>query len=69
MYKYKKLSYFKEDKQMDNKLKDLCDKFGVDYETALSYQLEYPELTREQVIIFLRPDLGINILGEIISIN
>ena len=54
---------------MDNKLKDLCDKFGVDYETALSYQLEYPELTREQVIIFLRPDLGINILGELSSIN
>lgn len=54
---------------MDNKLKDLCDNFGVDYETTLSYQLEHPELTKEQVIIHFRPDLGINILGELVILE
>ena len=45
----------------------MCEKYNVDLQKALRCLLENPELTDEQVIIHYRPDLSINIFGDIIE--
>lgn len=48
-------------------LRQKCIKFGVDYEKIRKYRYNHPELTDEQVIIHYRPELRLNIFGEIIE--
>ena len=45
----------------------MCEKYNVDYQNALSCLLENPELTDKQIITQYRPDLSINIFGDIIE--
>jgi hypothetical protein len=45
----------------------LCNKFEIDYSNAENYRWKHPELSDEQVIIHYRPDLIINIFGEIVE--
>lgn len=47
-------------------LKEKCNRCKIDYETAMAYSQNNPELTNEEVIIHFRPDCYINILGEIV---
>ena len=47
-------------------LKKLCEKFHVNYNAARSYQNRYRELSNEYVIIHYRPDVYINIFGELV---
>lgn len=47
-------------------LRQKCIKFNVDYEKARKYKYRHPELSDEQIIIYYRPDLRLNIFGEII---
>lgn len=53
--------------KVSSNLKSMCEKYNVDYQNAISCLLENPELTDEQVIIHYRPDLSINIFGDIIE--
>ena len=47
--------------------KQKCIDYNVNYQTAIKYRKIHPELSDEQVIIQYRPDLRINIFGEIIE--
>lgn len=53
--------------KVSSNLKSMCEKYNVDLQKALRCLLENPELTDEQVIIHYRPDLSINIFGDIIE--
>lgn len=48
--------------------KEMCRKYGVEYTKAAEYRRKHLELTDEQVIVYYRPDLYINIFGELIEI-
>lgn len=52
-------------------LMKLCKKFDLydDYHRVRNYKLKNTELSNEQVIVHFRPDLYINIFGEIINIG
>ena len=45
-----------------------CRKFKVNYDNALYYRKSHPELTDEQVILHYRPDLVVNIAGELMEV-
>lgn len=47
----------------------LCVKYDVNYYNAMYHKRTHTELTDEQVIMYFRPDLYINIFGELVSIN
>lgn len=47
-------------------LRQKCIKCNVDYEKARKYKYRHPELTDEQVMILYKPELRLNIFGEII---
>ena len=47
---------------------DKCKKANINYHTAFEYRRNHPELTDEQVIVYYRPDLYINIFGELVGI-
>lgn len=53
--------------KVSSNLKSMCEKYNVDYQNALSCLLENPELTDKQIITQYRPDLSINIFGDIIE--
>ena len=47
-------------------LRELCEKYNVNLNSAYSYRQYHPGVTDTQVIIHFRPDLHINLLGEIV---
>lgn len=56
-------------KNREATFKSLCDKYEVTYNTARTFRNHHPELSDEQVILAYRPDLRLNIFGEIINDN
>ena len=54
-------------KNRDATFISLCEKYKVNYNAARTYRRNHPELSDEQVIIAYRPDLRLNIFGEIIE--
>jgi hypothetical protein len=48
-------------------LEDLCEKYNVDYDDALWCKYQHPEFSDEEIILYYRPELEVNILGEIIG--
>ena len=54
--------------QKEESFSQKCKKANVNYNTARVYKNSHPELTDEQVIIYYRPDLYINIFGELVGI-
>lgn len=53
--------------KVSSNLKSMCEKYNVDLQKAIRCLLENPELTDEQIITQYRPDLSINIFGDIIE--
>lgn len=47
--------------------KQKCLRNNINYEVARMYKHKHTELTDEQVIVQFRPDLSINIFGEIVE--
>ena len=45
----------------------MCKKYNVNYSSAHSFGERHPELTNEQIIIHFRPNLYINMMGEIVG--
>jgi len=45
---------------------DLCKKLNINYKKAYSFKQRHPELTDEQVILYYRPDIKMNIFGELV---
>jgi hypothetical protein len=58
---YKKT--YKEAPQMT--LEKYCEQFNLNFDEAVQYKNAHPELTDEQIILHFRPDLHINIFGEL----
>lgn len=56
-------------KNREATFKSLCDKYEVAYNKAKTFRNHHPELSDEQVILAYRPDLRLNIFGEIINDN
>lgn len=54
-------------KNREATFKSLCDKYEVAYNKAKTFRNHHPELSDEQVILAYRPDLRLNIFGEIID--
>jgi hypothetical protein len=48
-------------------LKEYCEKFNLNYDEAIKYKNNHQELTDTEVISHFKPDLHINIFGEIIE--
>ena len=48
-------------------LHSLCKKYEVNYQSAIAYRKHNSSLSNEQIIIHYRPDLRLNIFGEIIQ--
>lgn len=44
-----------------------CIENSINYEAAVSYRHKHQELTDEQIIIRFKPELSINVFGEIIK--
>lgn len=58
--------YIRKTKEEHKKLREICQKLKLDYNSILSYKRAHPELSYNQVIIYYRPDLIENIFGELI---
>ena len=52
--------------QKEKSFRQKCIDYNVNYNTAKTFRKNHPELSDEQVIIAYRPDLRLNIFGEII---
>lgn len=46
--------------------KEMCEKANINYNSACSYKSKHKELTNSEVIVHFRPDLRINIFGNVI---
>ena len=46
--------------------KEMCEKTNINYNSACSYKSKHKELTNSQVIVHFRPELRINIFGDVI---
>ena len=48
-------------------LYSLCKRYEVNYQSAITYRKHNSSLSNEQIILHYRPDLRLNVLGEIIQ--
>lgn len=49
--------------------KDKCNNADIDYVKSKAYRCLHPELTDEQIIVHYKPDLYINMFGELVGTN
>lgn len=59
------IEYYKQKHQVAFAQK--CIENGIETKRAYGYKYIHPELTDNQIIVYYRPDLRLNIFGEIIE--
>lgn len=48
-------------------LHSLCKRFNINYQSAIAYRNNHKDLNNTQIIQHFRPDLVINIFGELVE--